>query len=1162
MSYRKYKMTRRGARAVTLVAFASVVLIGIEAAARAQQAGGQPEATPAKPRVIADGVTVSGLQVGGMTAGEARRAINRHALQPVEVTFRSESWSYAPTTLGARADVDAAVREALTRAGGRCGPARGCGRREAPAALDAVVCEGLRRQAKERRDRPARPPSRGDARADRTKARALDDAHHAAHAARERRALAGRPHRAHRQAAGQERRAGPRDRDQAGLEQARPLPPRRPQGHEGQRKFGVATGQAAYPTPLGNFEIVSHAAQPLVAPARLGLGRGRRADPARPRQPAGHALDGAFTSRRSASTARPTRPRSATPPPTAASACSSRRPSGSSNASRRARPSTSSTRSVDLGGSRGAARGPARRRGAARPRARGRPLGGGSGSRRLALAPLARGRRPRQLPPLARGRARARRRRARRALRRRRAPIREGDRQHPLPDPPPGASRPRDRLDVELEQRVGHGCERRGEAPPPRPRLRDARLHAGRVQDGRAQRALARGPRGPPSPLRRHLRASTCSSATAQLRDSAYYAITDDEWPAVKREPRAATRGQVTAATGGRAARGARRRARASPAATTRDRPLRSSGAEASGGSSGRSTARPRSRTSSCAAAMSTLRAGLSETTASTRPAARWQSERASEPMTRVRTAKPTIPSTVPRRGRCASPRARGSRSVPSAVGRRAARRSGTRPRPAGPPIPRRSRSRARSPARRPPCACRRPPRARARRTGMPRLALRLPSIGSHTTVSPSPPSPKTRSPNSSDTSVKPAGTASSRATTAASAAASTAVVSSPPFPSPTRGSRSRRVGSSSSTRPTAARRVAANLQPVDARHSSKGENRSPLVSLGKKYVLFGGIRTPARANSSTCSNRGRAHQERRRGLAARDGALGLDRARREADLREGQRVHQLGVELLLAPLDQRRALRPEQHERRTVALHSRRAPRRPRPAPASGVCLNSPVQAGDGPGGEPVRREDLEPLVVQADEDGEDVGRLLGAVLLVEAPRASRSGGGRRRSGAALDPARTRSISSGSSKRQSRLATPSSSACEQPALAVRRRGPGPWWSMKIGDGFIRVARSSRSRASFGPGERPLVREHGARRRRASSRTRATTPRAGRGTPSGPGVVLFQEPDRRPLLAAPARPRSASRRAGGPPRPDRRDERAARRSTGCGPAAGRGPPGR
>src|SRR5919197_1365885 len=77
------------------------------------------------------------------------------------------------------------------------------------------------------------------------------------------------------------------------------------------------------------------------------------------------------------------------------------------------------------------------------------------------------------------------------------------------------------------------------------------------------------------------------------------------------------------------------------PAAATRERPARSSGAAPNGGASGSSIARPRSRTSSCAAAMSTERAGFSDTTPSTRPAARWQSETASEPITRSRCASP-----------------------------------------------------------------------------------------------------------------------------------------------------------------------------------------------------------------------------------------------------------------------------------------------------------------------------------------------------------------------------------------------------------------------------------------------------------------------------------------------------------------------------------------
>src|SRR5207245_940876 len=79
-------------------------------------------------------------------------------------------------------------------------------------------------------------------------------------------------------------------------------------------------------------------------------------------------------------------------------------------------------------------------------------------------------------------------------------------------------------------------------------------------------------------------------------------------------------------------------------AATTRERPRVSSGATSKGPAVGRSIARPRSRTRSWAAAMSTARACLSEQTASTRPAARWHSESASEPIIRSRGAKSTSP--------------------------------------------------------------------------------------------------------------------------------------------------------------------------------------------------------------------------------------------------------------------------------------------------------------------------------------------------------------------------------------------------------------------------------------------------------------------------------------------------------------------------------------
>ena len=123
MNNRRYRLTRKGARAATLVAVVSMALVGIEAAARAQQADGSGERLDPD-RIIADGVTVSGIAVGGLTGVEAERAVNAYASRPVTVTFRSESWRYAPQTLGAKAQVDTAVQAALGAPSGAALPLR------------------------------------------------------------------------------------------------------------------------------------------------------------------------------------------------------------------------------------------------------------------------------------------------------------------------------------------------------------------------------------------------------------------------------------------------------------------------------------------------------------------------------------------------------------------------------------------------------------------------------------------------------------------------------------------------------------------------------------------------------------------------------------------------------------------------------------------------------------------------------------------------------------------------------------------------------------------------------------------------------------------------------------------------------------------------------
>ncbi len=68
--------------------------------------------------LIADGVTIGGVDVGGMDAEEARGAVRSQLVQPLShplrVAYDGESWRLPSNELKIRADIDAAVEEALS----------------------------------------------------------------------------------------------------------------------------------------------------------------------------------------------------------------------------------------------------------------------------------------------------------------------------------------------------------------------------------------------------------------------------------------------------------------------------------------------------------------------------------------------------------------------------------------------------------------------------------------------------------------------------------------------------------------------------------------------------------------------------------------------------------------------------------------------------------------------------------------------------------------------------------------------------------------------------------------------------------------------------------------------------------------------------------------
>jgi lipoprotein-anchoring transpeptidase ErfK/SrfK len=105
-----------GRRAKTAVAVGVLVLVVVAAAAYAYDSSRRNE--------IADGVTIGGVDVGGMDAAEAKRAVRRQLLAPLRhslrVRFAGRTWELEGKNLKLRANLGRAVDEALadSREGG------------------------------------------------------------------------------------------------------------------------------------------------------------------------------------------------------------------------------------------------------------------------------------------------------------------------------------------------------------------------------------------------------------------------------------------------------------------------------------------------------------------------------------------------------------------------------------------------------------------------------------------------------------------------------------------------------------------------------------------------------------------------------------------------------------------------------------------------------------------------------------------------------------------------------------------------------------------------------------------------------------------------------------------------------------------------------------
>ena len=283
MKYRKYRTARRGRRVLVFVALAAAAVVGVGAGARVQP--WQPQETSVA--VVAPGVTVGEVQLAGLTASEAEAALAASFARPVVLRHGRETWRFAPETLGANADARRAAMYALVADDGSARPL--------PVRLNRAQLHAWAEKfvlAFDRQPTSSRVVLRG-LRPRLTKQRAgrrldggeLEQQVATALRTGERgpldiavRTLGPRVTRAD---------IGPvvvirRDSNRLFLYRGMT-----PKGMKVVRKFGVATGQPAYPTPLGSFTVVTKQRDPWWYPPQSDWAAGQKPVPPGPGNPLG-----------------------------------------------------------------------------------------------------------------------------------------------------------------------------------------------------------------------------------------------------------------------------------------------------------------------------------------------------------------------------------------------------------------------------------------------------------------------------------------------------------------------------------------------------------------------------------------------------------------------------------------------------------------------------------------------------------------------------------------------------------------------------------------------------------------------------------------------------------------------------------------------------------
>ncbi len=259
------------------------VLLLIVVGSLAAVAPAAAQEAPAAPLLIAEGVTIGGVAVGGLTLEQARAAVQGAFDAPLAFTHKKKrKWKATPAQLGASPRIKAALAQAATASSyasvGLLAKIKGKKVRKYVKYLKSVFDRPVRNtRVRVVKSKPRFSKARDGVEVDRL---AMIKAINAALRGLEREPLALQAELIAPSVTAKN--FGPIvviKRETKQLHYYR--------GAKLVRKFGVATGQAAYPTPIGSFSVVTKQKHPTWYPPNSDWAKGAKPVPPGPGNPLG-----------------------------------------------------------------------------------------------------------------------------------------------------------------------------------------------------------------------------------------------------------------------------------------------------------------------------------------------------------------------------------------------------------------------------------------------------------------------------------------------------------------------------------------------------------------------------------------------------------------------------------------------------------------------------------------------------------------------------------------------------------------------------------------------------------------------------------------------------------------------------------------------------------